>query len=79
MVEIQIPEKVNKIIHTLQEHGYEAYAVGGCVRDSFLGREPMDWDITTSAMPEETKALFLLHLLRSRAWNNYGASRSRRL
>ena len=37
MVEIQIPEKVNKIIHTLQEHGYEAYAVGGCVRDSFLG------------------------------------------
>lgn len=58
MVEIQIPEKVNKIIHTLQEHGYEAYAVGGCVRDSFLGREPMDWDITTSAMPEETKALF---------------------
>ena len=38
MVEIQIPEKVNKIIHTLQEHGYEAYAVGGCVRDSFLGR-----------------------------------------
>lgn len=58
MVAIQIPEKVNKIIHTLQEHGYEAYAVGGCVRDSFLGREPMDWDITTSAMPEETKALF---------------------
>ena len=58
MVEIQIPERVNKIIHTLQEHGYEAYAVGGCVRDSFLGREPMDWDITTSAMPEETKALF---------------------
>ena len=58
MVEIQIPEKVNKIIHTLQEHGYEAYAVGGCVRDSCLGREPMDWDITTSAMPEETKALF---------------------
>lgn len=58
MVEIHIPEKVNKIIHTLQEHGYEAYAVGGCVRDSFLGREPMDWDITTSAMPEETKALF---------------------
>lgn len=58
MAEIQIPEKVNTIIHTLQSHGYEAYAVGGCVRDSFLGRIPMDWDITTSAMPEETKALF---------------------
>ena len=40
------------------EHGYEAYAVGGCIRDSILGREPEDWDITTSAMPEETKALF---------------------
>ena len=55
---IQIPEKVNTIITTLQQHGYEAYAVGGCVRDSFLGRTPGDWDITTSAMPEETKALF---------------------
>ena len=55
---IQIPEKVNTIITTLQQHGYEAYAVGGCVRDSFLGSTPGDWDITTSAMPEETKALF---------------------
>ena len=55
---IQLPEKVGIIIGTLQEHGYEAYAVGGCIRDSILGREPEDWDITTSAMPEETKALF---------------------
>ena len=55
---IQLPEKVGRIIGTLQEHGYEAYAVGGCIRDSILGREPEDWDITTSAMPEETKALF---------------------
>ena len=55
---IILPEKVNTIIHTLQEHGYEAYVVGGCVRDSVLGREPEDWDITTSALPEETKALF---------------------
>ena len=55
---IILPEKVNTIIHTLQEHGYEAYAVGGCVRDSVLGREPEDLDITTSALPEETKALF---------------------
>lgn len=55
---IQLPEKVNTIIKTLQEHGYEAYAVGGCIRDSILGRVPEDWDITTSAMPEETKALF---------------------
>ena len=57
-MKIQLPEKVNTIIQTLQEHGYEAYAVGGCVRDSLLGREPGDWDITTSASPEEIKKLF---------------------
>ena len=55
---IQLPEKVNQIIHTLQDHGFEAYAVGGCVRDSILGRIPDDWDITTSATPLETKSLF---------------------
>lgn len=55
---IQLPEKVKRIIDTLQVHGYEAYAVGGCVRDSILGRVPDDWDITTSATPLETKALF---------------------
>ncbi len=55
---ISLPERVDRIITILQNHGYEAYAVGGCVRDSVLGREPEDWDITTSAMPEETKALF---------------------
>ena len=55
---ILLPENVHKIISTLQSHGYEAYAVGGCVRDSILGRTPEDWDITTSAMPEETKSLF---------------------
>lgn len=57
-MKIQLPDKVNQIIHTLQQHGYEAYAVGGCVRDSILGRIPDDWDITTSATPEETKSLF---------------------
>lgn len=57
-MKIQLPEKVNTVIQTLQEHGYEAYAVGGCVRDSLLGREPGDWDITTSASPDETKKLF---------------------
>ena len=55
---IQLPDKVHNIINTLEEAGYEAYAVGGCVRDSILGREPDDWDITTSAKPEETKHLF---------------------
>lgn len=55
---IQIPEKVNRIISTLAAAGHEAYAVGGCVRDAILGREPADWDITTSADPMEVKALF---------------------
>lgn len=55
---IILPEKVNSIINTLQNHGFEAYAVGGCIRDSILGRVPQDWDITTSAKPEEVKALF---------------------
>lgn len=53
-----LPEKVKFIINKLQEHGYEGYAVGGCVRDAMLSRIPQDWDITTSAKPEEVKALF---------------------
>ena len=53
-----LPVDVKYIIDTLYEHGYEAYAVGGCVRDMILGRTPGDWDITTSAMPEQTKELF---------------------
>lgn len=57
-MKIQIPEKANYIIQTITAAGYEAYVVGGCVRDSILGREPEDWDITTSAKPEEVKALF---------------------
>lgn len=57
-MKIVLPEKVNKIIGCLQQHGYEAYAVGGCVRDTLLGREPEDWDITTSAKPEVVKQLF---------------------
>lgn len=58
MIQIQIPEKVNTIIRTLAAAGHEAYAVGGCVRDAVLGRQPADWDITTSALPMEVKALF---------------------
>lgn len=58
MTFIEIPEKAEQILKTLQEAGYEAYVVGGCVRDSILGREPGDWDITTSASPMQVKALF---------------------
>ena len=57
-MKIQMPEDVKYILEKLNSAGYEAYAVGGCVRDSILGRIPDDWDITTSAKPEETKALF---------------------
>ena len=53
-----MPEDVKYILEKLNNAGYEAYAVGGCVRDSILGRVPDDWDITTSAKPEEIKALF---------------------
>jgi tRNA nucleotidyltransferase (CCA-adding enzyme) len=53
-----IPKKVNDIIDELMGQGYEAYAVGGCVRDMVLGREPEDWDITTSATPYEVKRIF---------------------
>lgn len=58
MVNIRLPEPVSGIIDTLQGAGFDAYAVGGCVRDSVLGRVPQDWDITTPAKPEEVKALF---------------------
>ncbi len=57
-MKIELPGKVILIINNLQMHGYEAYAVGGCVRDSILCRKPEDWDITTSAKPEEVKRLF---------------------
>ncbi len=57
-MKITLPGKVTMIINNLQLHGYEAYAVGGCVRDSILAKQPEDWDITTSAKPEEIKRLF---------------------
>ena len=55
---IQLPEKVKHIIKIISDAGFEAYAVGGCIRDSILGRDPEDWDITTSALPEQVKTLF---------------------
>lgn len=55
---INLPEDVRHIIDKLTGEGYEAYAVGGCVRDSVIGRIPDDWDITTSARPEDVKRIF---------------------
>lgn len=57
-MKLEIPSRVERILYILEEHGYEAYAVGGCVRDSVLGRRPNDWDITTSATPMQVKELF---------------------
>ncbi|TAH69584.1 MAG: CCA tRNA nucleotidyltransferase [Anaerolineaceae bacterium] len=57
-MEFQIPEKVQYIIDTLINNGSTAYAVGGCVRDMILGKNPEDWDITTSAKPHEVKGVF---------------------
>ena len=58
MAGIIYPEKVKKIFEIFKKYGYEAYAVGGCVRDSLMGKSPADWDITTSAPPEKTLEIF---------------------
>lgn len=58
MIAINMPKDVKYIINTLEKNGYEAYAVGGCVRDAIIGKEPNDWDITTNATPMQVKKLF---------------------
>ena len=64
VLRINIPEDVDFIIKTLINNGYDAYVVGGCVRDAVLNIEPKDWDITTSAKPDEIKNCFLnYHLI----------------
>jgi tRNA nucleotidyltransferase (CCA-adding enzyme) len=55
---INLPEEVGYIIERLNKHGYEGFAVGGCVRDRLLGREPEDWDIATNALPQKVLELF---------------------
>ena len=57
-VEIKMPKGAEFVIRSLEKSGFEAYIVGGCVRDAVLGREPEDWDITTSARPEDVKSIF---------------------
>lgn len=57
-MKIKLPVAVQKAIKQLNAAGQEAYAVGGCVRDSLMGRIPADWDITTSATPQQTKSIF---------------------
>ncbi|MBQ1838310.1 MAG: hypothetical protein II127_01670, partial [Ruminococcus sp.] len=55
---IQIEPKANQIIHLLQQHGFAAYAVGGCVRNAPMGLEPHDWDVCTDAKPDALRAVF---------------------
>lgn len=55
---IKCPGYILKAISVLEQNGFSAYAVGGCVRDSLMGRTPNDWDMTTSAAPEQIKAAF---------------------
>ena len=57
-MKIKMPPSVNMVIDFLHAKGFEAYAVGGCVRDTILAREPDDWDITTSASPQQVKEIF---------------------
>ena len=57
-IALDVPRDVAFIIRELRKAGHEAFAVGGCVRDTLLGRAPGDWDITTSALPEEVKRVF---------------------
>lgn len=59
---MRIPEEVQLILTTLQEGGFEAYAVGGCVRDLILKKEPKDWDVTTNATPDKIQELFPEHV-----------------
>ena len=55
---MEIPGNVQTVLKALEAAGREAWCVGGCVRDALLGRTPEDWDVTTSARPEETLAIF---------------------
>lgn len=56
---VKIPEYVGKILHELERNGYQAYLVGGCVRDILMDRKPYDWDVTTNAKPEEIQKIFI--------------------
>lgn len=58
MAEIKAPKALKKVLNRLHQSGFQAYAVGGAVRDSLLGLSPTDWDVTTSALPEEISTVF---------------------
>ncbi|HPX00512.1 MAG TPA: polynucleotide adenylyltransferase, partial [Sedimentibacter sp.] len=55
---IKIPKEVENVLNILHENGFEAYVVGGCVRDSIMGKIPSDWDVATSAKPDQILLCF---------------------
>ena len=60
-MKLNIPDYVKKVTETLNENGYEAFVVGGAVRDAMLGQCPEDWDVTTNAATEQVKECFDRH------------------
>lgn len=60
-MKLEIPEEVKRVVSALENQGFEASVVGGCVRDILLKKEPEDWDITTNAIPEEIQKIFPEH------------------
>ena len=69
---IALPQDVAFIIHKIEKAGFEAFAVGGCIRDSLLSRTPNDWDITTSALRAGKGAFSTYDRYRDQAWDGYG-------
>ena len=55
---MELPFQISEILERLERSGYDAFVVGGCVRDALMGNQPHDYDITTSALPNETERVF---------------------
>ena len=72
---MNLPYEVNTALEMLKNAGYEAYIVGGCVRDSLLGAVPKDHDITTSALPQQTEAVRTLRCGRPKNREEYRIKR----
>lgn len=69
---MKIPKEIRVALNTLQQSGYQAYIVGGCVRDLLRDIEPNDWDLTTNAKPEEIQEVFTLAGLKTFYENSFG-------
>jgi tRNA nucleotidyltransferase (CCA-adding enzyme) len=61
MIKIKLPEYIEEAVYQIESKGFEAFVVGGAVRDALLGMEPSDWDIATNALPEVVKSIFSHH------------------